>query len=170
MVLVIFPPFNKFIEQKWNFHFSRGVKILLIFVGFFAIGSLIIKQRYAKDVPALHISAQDLYNKYGINEILADELYKNKLLEVSGVIAEVTRNSVLIKGVDALSFVKCDLTGDSEKIRASVLEKNQMVTVRGFNIGKSKNGIILRHCERINILKQVSEEGISQSSLSAIGK
>ena len=86
MVLVIFPPFNRFIEKKCSFYFSRGMKILLILVGFIAIGFTIMNKKYETNISAFHISASELCNKYSTNEIMADELYKDKLLEVAGSI------------------------------------------------------------------------------------
>ena len=160
MVLVIFPPFNKFVEKKWNFHFSKGMKILLIFIGLCAIGLVAMKQKYAKNTPTVQVSVQDLSNQYDINEIKADELYKSKLLEVSGAVTQVTKNSILIKEVEATTFIKCELTDESEKLKASTLEKNNTVTLKGFNSGKSRNEIILKHCEIINITR--TENVLSQ--------
>lgn len=110
-------------------------------------------QENKKEVPkeaVIKVTARELYAKYEANEIKADEQYKSKLLEVSGVVESIG-NDILenpyisLKGNDVIGVVQCMLA-DSEKSKASELSKGQSVVMEGRNSGKTIMNIILRDC------------------------
>lgn len=39
MAAVLLPPFTKLVERKWNFHLSKGMKIVVIIIGFIIFGA-----------------------------------------------------------------------------------------------------------------------------------
>lgn len=41
MAAVLLPPINKLVDEKWKFHLSRGIKIVVIIVGFIIFGATI---------------------------------------------------------------------------------------------------------------------------------
>lgn len=99
--------------------------------------------------PAIKITAKDLYSQYEENEIQADELYKNKLLEVSGTIENIGKDIldvpyVSLKTNNILGSVQCMLA-DTEKSKAAGLSKGQSIVLEGKNSGKMMN-VILREC------------------------
>ncbi len=107
------------------------------------------QQEEVKEV-AIKITARELYAKYEANEIQADDLYKNKLLEVSGVIENIAKDIldnpyVSLKTDNLIGSVQCMLA-DSEKQKASQLKKGASVTVEGKNDGKLMN-VVLRNCK-----------------------
>lgn len=107
-----------------------------------------IKKEELKE-PAIKITARELYAKYEANEIQADELYKNKVLEVSGVIGSIGKDIlddpyVALKTDGIISSIQCMLA-DSEKAKASQLKKEQLIVMEGKNSGKLGN-VILRNC------------------------
>jgi len=98
---------------------------------------------------AIKITASDLYAQYEANEIAADELYKNKILEVSGVIEAIGKDItdsmyVALKTDNIIGLVQCMLA-DSEKLKAANLVKGNAIVVTGKNSGKLMY-VILRNC------------------------
>ena len=107
------------------------------------------KKEEPKEV-AIKITARSLYAKYEANEIKADEQYKNKLLEVSGVVGSIGNDIldnpyVTFKTDNIIGTVQCMLA-DSEKSKASDLSKGQSLVMEGKNSGKTITNIILRDC------------------------
>ncbi|MBT5015923.1 hypothetical protein HN748_02700 [Candidatus Peregrinibacteria bacterium] len=98
---------------------------------------------------AIVISARDLYDEYDANEILADELYDGKILEVSGTVSSIGKDIlddmyVALKTNNVIGSVQCMLE-DSELTKATSLVEGQSITVRGKNTGKLMN-VLLRGC------------------------
>jgi len=103
-----------------------------------------------KEEEVIKLSASELYNAYKRNEIDADARYKDKILEISGVIANIGKDItdepyVTFKTGELFSSdVQCMLA-DSEVSKASQLQKGQNITLRGKLSGKLMN-IFLRNC------------------------
>lgn len=96
------------------------------------------------------LTAKELYSEYKANEIKADDMYKNKLLEVSGIVNRIAKDIldspyVTLKTDDSLFSVQCMLA-DSEKSRAAGLAIGETIVVEGKNSGKMAN-VILRNCK-----------------------
>jgi len=97
----------------------------------------------------IKISASQLYAAYTANEIKADDMYKNKILEVSGSVSSIGKDImdnpyVVLKTSDLLGGIQCMLT-DEEKSKAGKLSKGNLITVVGKNTGKMMN-ILLDEC------------------------
>lgn len=97
----------------------------------------------------IKISAQELYAKYEANEIAADELYKDKILEVSGIIDSIGKDImdsmyVTLKTDNIIGSVQCMLA-NSEISKAVNLKKGSSILVKGKNSGLLMN-VILRNC------------------------
>lgn len=117
---------------------------IMVFLFFFVI--LMHKPKGS----SIKITARELYAKYEANTIQADELYKDKLLEVFGVVESIGKDIlgnpyVTLKTDNAIGSVQCMLA-DSEKSKASELSKGQSIVIEGKNSGKLMN-IILRNCK-----------------------
>ena len=98
------------------------------------------------------MSATQLWTEYDDNEVLADENYKGKILEVSGVIEDIAKDFsddiyVDLKGNSAQysshQSVRCYFSDDHVKA-ASKLTKGQSLTVKGKCDGKSVLDVVLR--------------------------
>lgn len=51
MGAVLLPPVNKFVDEKWKFHLSGGIKIIVIIVGFIIFGSTIDTSKQQSNQP-----------------------------------------------------------------------------------------------------------------------
>lgn len=105
----------------------------------------------AQKETAIKVTASELYAKYEANEIQADNLYKDKLLEVSGTISNIGKDIldspyVALKTNNMFGSVQCMLA-DSQKDKATNLSKGQSVTLTGRNSGKTITNVLLRDCE-----------------------
>ena len=91
--------------------------------------------------PSLKVSAVKLYNDYNANEIAADEKYKGKIIEVTGIIRDI--------GNDIMDNAYITLVGDqyfgdiqcyfSEKSVVASLSKGKRITVMGNCSGLMMN-------------------------------
>lgn len=103
---------------------------------------------FATLIPAATLTAANLDYIYGSNELYADEIYKGKVLEVSGEVARVS------KGVFATICVslkagegRVDCYFDEADSRALVLLRpGKIVTIRGSCDGKAAGVVALKDC------------------------
>ncbi len=93
------------------------------------------------EVP-ISVTASDLYNQYDENEVNADKLYKDKMLQVSGVIDSVTVTFGQIQVIVtdgqqwSLVMVYCDFE-DDQSDAVSALKKGNNVIIQGRCRGKA---------------------------------
>ena len=83
--------------------------------------------------PSVTISASKLYKEYNENEIAADEKYKGKIIEVTGVIRDI-RNDIMDNAY--ITLVGNEYFGDiqcyfNEKSVVAKLSKGKRITVIG---------------------------------------
>lgn len=88
------------------------------------------------------VSASDLYKQYDENEVSADKLYKDKLLQLSGVIDSVTvtlgQIQVIVTDGQEWSWVMvyCNFE-DAQSDTVSTLKKGDNVVIQGRCRGKA---------------------------------
>ncbi len=99
------------------------------------------------------ITAERLVLSYTINEQQSNETYREKILEITGVVREVTfinnRNTVILHGNDIDAGVICDMT-DDQAARIKQLTKGQTIVVKGICKGFLKD-VILINCILIKV-------------------
>jgi hypothetical protein len=96
------------------------------------------KTESAKDAKAdLTVDAKDIIKDYKENEVAADEKYKNKIVQVSGVVNEIKKDFmdeiyVSVNTGKELEFedVWVYFDGDATK-KAKALKKGDKITVKG---------------------------------------
>ncbi|MGE0824822.1 MAG: SH3 domain-containing protein [Candidatus Binatia bacterium] len=112
--------------------------------------------------PKVRVTALQLYQEYEENEVAADEKYKDKILEIPGVVDSVQKNDfgaivVLLQGkVGAIvSHVQCSLAdtgiyGGKQKTdntqRAATLRRGQQVILKGEGRGRYGLDIAVIDC------------------------
>lgn len=99
---------------------------------------------------AIKITATELYQAYNDNEVGADEKYKGKLIEVTGVISDIGKDLldtpyVSIKTDDIIGTVQCMFSKDDASLLAN-LKKDEQITIRGKCKGYLMN-VLLENCE-----------------------
>ena len=83
--------------------------------------------------PSVTISASKLYKEYNENEIAADEKYKGKIIEVTGVIRDIGNDImdnayITLVGNEYFGDIQCYF---NEKSVVSKLSKGKRITVMG---------------------------------------
>ncbi len=87
-----------------------------------------------EDVKAMTTTAEDLNNSFTTNEADANKKYLKKAIEVSGTVAEISKNQdgktvLLLQSDDPMGGIQCTLR-DNEKV-----DTGKQVTVKGFCTG-----------------------------------
>jgi hypothetical protein len=90
--------------------------------------------------PALPVSSIELARAYEQNEAAADGAYKGRLLKVTGVVTDITKDFmddtvVILRGVSEFLGVHAELH-KSEEQKATTLRKGQTVTVQCRGAGE----------------------------------
>ena len=103
----------------------------------------------------IEISAQDLYQAYVDNEVNADNLYKGKLLAVTGSISDISTDiitdapCVALESGDSLGLhtIQCFFSDtDDENAKVAQLSDGQAVTIIGKCSGTLVGNVQLSKC------------------------
>ena len=99
--------------------------------------------RNVKDEKALNISAQDIFDAYKKDEKIANTLYLNKVIEVTGEIARAKANQagftvVYLKTTDPIFGVNCTF-----KESPGDLKKGDQIKFKGICTGFLEDVIIM---------------------------
>lgn len=98
----------------------------------------------AEDQEAIKVDAQQLYNEFSGNEQHANKTYLNKVLAVTGVAGEVSKNQdgktvAILSTSDPLGGIQCTFR-DAVNIQAG-----QTISVKGFCNGYTM-AVLLNDC------------------------
>lgn len=100
----------------------------------------------------IKIDAEKLWEEYEDNEVLADSKYKNKQLQVTGIVVRIENDLfgnpyIVLEGYPGSTVmgIKCEFDSSYES-KISNLEKGEEVTVIGLNRGDMIN-ILLKNCQ-----------------------
>lgn len=108
-----------------------------------------------EEVDAIEISAVDLYDAYAENAVRADGLYKDKVVNVTGTISNITQDiltgnpCVVFDVGDIVYSVQCFFSEDRAESVAS-LNDGQTVTISGTCTGLSVVSVQLSRCVLVN--------------------
>jgi len=120
--------------------------MLMIFMA--SCGSSEMTPKVIDSKPSAYISADALKSEYEDNEVRADQQYKDKIIEVSGVVSSIGIDIsdrpyvVLTNGERGIFAVQCFVT---DKNRVAQLNKGDNIVVVGKGAGKMGN-VILEDC------------------------
>ncbi|GAA4278621.1 OB-fold protein [Aquimarina mytili] len=136
---------NKIITFLFCLVFAAG---LYLYFGFYNRSYETI-DNVATDIS---ISSRKLTSTYMLNEKNANSIYRGKVIEVDGIVKEVSflnnRNTVLLHGNDKYSSVICDMQSDQiEEVKK--LKAGQKIRIKGICKGFLKDAILL-NCMLIN--------------------
>nr|WP_246615870.1 OB-fold putative lipoprotein [Aquimarina litoralis] len=100
----------------------------------------------------MHTNSELLVDLYSKDEDKANSHYKNKIIEVTGIVKEISflnnRNTILLKGNTTKSSVICDMQLNQTAILRK-LKKDDVVKIKGVCKGYLKD-VILLNCTFIN--------------------
>ena len=123
-----------------------GIIIVIIIIAA-AVGGKAKKEESEKNIsaaPALTINAKELIDAYKANEVAADQQYKGKIVQVTGVsdrIGKVLGSSYVTVGTGAqfeIPQIQCSVD-EKEEARLASLKQNTKITVKGKVTGLSLN-------------------------------
>ncbi|NER13443.1 hypothetical protein GWK08_08350 [Leptobacterium flavescens] len=126
------------------------VGLLILYAGLYRI---FFKEVDMIKTPAeIRISSEHLVASFLANEPLANNRYVEKVIEVQGIIDEITylndRYTVFLQGGDKWSCLMCDMQPDQiEKVKK--LKPGQKVLLKGICKGFLKDAILL-NCVLLN--------------------
>ena len=140
------PPVARKSRAKKIFGWIAAGFVLLVIIGLLARDAKKSSEPPApmNDAPELRIEARQIVADYTANEVLADQKYKGKLIEVTGAIDSISKDLfdrpfVTVGSGEELELtVQCSLRNDQEG-NAAKLFKGETVRVRGHCGGKMMN-------------------------------
>ena len=98
------------------------------------------------ELPELVLNSEDLAIAYKNNEEKSDSLYAGKIIEVTGIIKEITflnnRNTIILNSNTETFGVICDIN-PNQKEKINQLKQHQKIQVKGICKGFLKDVIML---------------------------
>jgi len=138
-------------KKKYFFYFLFGLFILIGICWYF-IETDPMQLSIKKVAPDSKIGAVQLTNSFLHNESTSNSLYKGKIVEVTGIVKEVTflnkRNTVILQGGNTQSGVLCDMHS-TDSVTLKNIKKGDSIKIKGVCKGFLKDVIIL-NCILIN--------------------
>ncbi|GAA0721045.1 hypothetical protein GCM10009430_21890 [Aquimarina litoralis] len=102
--------------------------------------------------PELHLSSRSLVASFSKNEQNANDNYKNKVVEVTGSIKEISylnnRSTLILEGNTRSSSIICDIQ-PNHKMKLKKLKEGDTITIKGVCKGYLKD-VILLNCVLTN--------------------
>lgn len=107
-------------------------------------------QQQPAPTPAITVSAAKLVADYEANGVAADEMYKNKMVEVSGTIKDIGKDIldspyISLESNNIVWSVQC-MFDKSDASKLVNLSKNQKITLTGVVSGELGN-VIIKNCQ-----------------------
>ena len=100
----------------------------------------------------MKVTAMQIINDYKDNGVAADAKYKNKLVEVSGVVDTIDKDILDTPYIALESYeyaivdrIQC-MFSKSDEVQLATVAKGQQITLRGNVEGKLGN-VIIRDCQ-----------------------
>jgi len=131
---------------------SGKIALLALCFILIAASSYILYQYYKpeKNIVAekgILLTANDLYDKFSSNEQLANQLYLNKVLQVTGEILDIKRTQqgddvIILKSANPMFGTSCTLT--NARIAQTTLKPGDKVTIKGICTGYLTDVVLIR--------------------------
>ncbi len=105
-------------------------------------------QQNIKDASSIKVSATELFTLYSTDEQKANLSYIDKIVQVTGEVSSVTKNTegktvVLLKTNDPLFGVNCTMEEDAE------MKAGETLTLKGMCTGYLTDVVVIR-CYKVN--------------------
>lgn len=104
-------------------------------------------------VEAIKLKAETLRQAYKANEVNGDNLYKGKLVEISGTVDSIGKDVmkeayITFETPESVSFdkVQC-MFNQTEEAGLAQLKKGQSITVQGTVSGATIGSVIVKNCK-----------------------
>ncbi len=104
-------------------------------------------------IEAIKLSAETLRQAYKANEVNGDNLYKGKLVEISGTVDSIGKDImkeayITFETPESVSFdkVQC-MFNQTEEAGLAQLKKGQAIKVQGVVSGATIGSVIVRNCK-----------------------
>ena len=131
-----------------NKFFLLIILLLIIINGYYYIPKLFYssKKNLENEVAELMLDSNDLIKSYALNEEKSNQLYAEKIIEVTGFIKEITflneRNTVILNSENETFGVICDIHPNQEE-KIKQLKEHQKIRLKGICKGFLKDVILL---------------------------
>lgn len=169
VALVLLPPLNVWVEKRFKFALSGGLKVIVVILLLMAVGFSLTStakgtpvstttsagSTAAPEVPAqtppMQVTADALYSAYNQNEVAADAKYKGNVVEVSGIINTIGKDVLntpyvtLNAGEYAFPDVQC-MFSQADESQLATLSSGQRITMDGVVSGESLTIVEIDGC------------------------
>lgn len=167
LAIILLPPANKLIADKFKFSISGGVKFILVIILLGIIGAIMSTGGDKKTITendqsqtetlnnqeqqeaVIKITASQLVAEYKANQVAADSKYKGKTVEIAGTISTIGKDIldtpyISLNGDGIISDVQC-MFDKSDQGELTTLSKDTRITLRG-EVGNYLMNVIVRDC------------------------
>ena len=103
-----------------------SIAISLTATGMYKVINNYYEKKYADNGPEIVITATDLIEQYVSNELLADELYKNEIIKVTGTISGKVGDNVVIT---------IDIEGTDYSLNCNFDNINEIYELATYDVG-----------------------------------
>jgi hypothetical protein len=102
--------------------------------------------KQVENMEIINVSAELLSKEYGENEKVADSMYLDKAIEISGKVTQIDKNldeglMIIIQSADSTNSIQCSM-----REKGISVTKGQNVVIRGFCSGNGITGVSLTGC------------------------
>jgi len=121
--------------------------LFLAVMGGYAIYYLWNKpHKRVENMDAININGETLSKEYNENEKVADSMYLNKAIEISGIVGQIDKNldggtMIILQSADSLTGIQCSM-----REKAISVNKGLKVVIRGLCSGNGITGVSLTDC------------------------
>jgi hypothetical protein len=112
-----------------------------------------VQNQPEQKVEAIKLSAENLRQAYKANEVNGDNLYKGKLVEISGTVDSIGKDVmkeayITFETPESVSFdkVQC-MFNQTEEAGLAQLKKGQAIKVQGTVSGATIGSVIVKNCK-----------------------
>jgi hypothetical protein len=104
------------------------------------------------ETKSIIVTAKQLQEEFNDNEVAAMQKYKSKVLEVTGIVKDITESNIFLEShndkIENMFFQICCEFPDTEKNNVAKLTKDKEITIVGLCDGESLFGDIqLNKCK-----------------------
>jgi hypothetical protein len=122
------------------------IVVVLIGIGFGLYEWFKPKTNYANATADVTISADSLFNAFSKNEKRADSLYLNKVIQVKGVVSQISENqnnekNLVLQTADPMYGISCTMY-KNDSLNYKKIKSGDKTTIKGFCTGFTTDVVI----------------------------
>jgi len=138
--------------SKVKIGFLSTVLLAVVGLGYFCFEYYNASINITKSETDLYLNSENLVHTFRSNEVFANSIYVEKVIEIEGVIKEIVqqndRSTIVLQGNDEFSYVLCDMLQKEAEVIKDV-KSGQKIHIKGICKGYL-NDVIMLNCIVVN--------------------